>query len=190
MSRNYTLFGFNEDNKLCAYPVTVPVKLDANNYLEEKGKSFGLRAVTWRHTAGKKIYEPYLAIWIHNEDLDMYEAESLSFSSYDLAYSFLTTECDRFDYLYGLYNLSTQKMEKVKIYDWDDRSTAKNTKEAMEYISHYLAESWGSIEKSKANQVAKYAEEYGIPFSADLAVTFHKVFQLHQPQWNSSSAYC
>jgi hypothetical protein len=189
-NRNYTLLGFDDNKKLKAFQIVVPKKDDVEHYLSEKGKELELKSVMWRKTPGSdaRLWEPFLAVWNYPDYLDE-EPEACNFSSFEEAYNLLTSECGK-DGWYGIYNLKTEKMVNVKIYDWSDRDNAKNAKEAMEYISHYLADNWSGMGKRQANQVAKYAEGHNIPFSADLAVTFRKAFQLHQPQWNSSSAYC
>lgn len=193
----YYIVGFDDENK----PKLVEVETrktgeDLRQHMINRIAKENLGYATFMGASSKKrTYhsEPqYVVFWIYdfeNEPRDEAEVESTKLWTFEEAFKFISDEIGQED-LYCLLDTDSRKFLKIQRIDWDDRSKAKNAKEAMEYISHYLAERWDGMDKRKANEVAKYAAEHDIPFSADLAVKFRKAFQMHQPQWNSSSAYC
>lgn len=84
-----------------------------------------------------------------------------------------------------IIDIAAKKTKLITKLKWEERDKAETVKEAINYISDYLALFGGS----DLEEVAKYAKEWNIPFSIKLMKSIAKKKELiDYAGWNSS--YC
>jgi len=156
--------------------VTVPYAFGVDFFMKKMVAESELKHSGWAYY---KNYDRFVSIW---KNSDMYHDYHYSYSE---AASYIIAEGADGGVV---FNQVTGEITPVKIIEWKDRDKAKSSQEAIEFISNYLAYDFGKL--NKLEEVGEYAAKHNIPFSSSLMENFVDAFNLHQPQWNSSSAFC
>lgn len=187
MERKIVIFGFDDDEREMEFQwINVEPQTDVTFALEEALEKFPRKrkaAVQASDLMGYwKRIEPYFMVYASSRGSDLY-AEYRS-EDYDQVRSNVVSEGGGW-----VVNFNTGETEYVLVRNWKNRDQAKNTQEAMEHISTYMAQGFRNL-NSNLKEVEEYAAKFDIPFSADLMSQFRSEFDVHQSQWNSSSAYC
>ena len=186
-NRKCLLIGFDKKKKIQVTKITAPKNQDLHKFMQEKCFESTLRGSTWAYKPLKRdLWDRYLTLYIWGEGEDV-ETEMCRISTYEDAYKFLKDEGGESGWC-GIYDLLKEKQLKFDVISWKNRDDAKSTKEAMSFIAHHLSEKWDG--RLLLKEVEEYATKHQIPFSVAFIKQFRQAFQLHQPQWNSSSAYC
>lgn len=183
IDRKIVIFGFDDDERKMEFQwINVEPQLDVDFALQEALEKFPRKhkaAVQKSDLKGYYGYRPYFMVYTCG-GMGAYP-EYMS-DDYNEVRTNAVSEGGGW-----VVNFGAEETEYVFVHNWENRGQAKNTQEAMEYISTYMAKHFGRFD---LKEIEKYAAKFGIPFSADLMGQFCSDFNVHQPQWNSSSAYC
>jgi hypothetical protein len=185
-SRDIVIFGYDDDPEVVEFQqLTIDPKLDIDFALKD-----AIEKLDKKNKGGFKV-EPhdswyrdhqYVPIYVSTYDGSIYSESRQRYE--EDARSFIVSEGGGY-----IYDLKAKSAEHVFVPSWETRDKASNTEEAMQYIASYMAQNFAGL-GSNAKEIEAYAAKFGIPFSADLIGQFRAEFDLHQSQWDSSSAYC
>ena len=187
--RKIVIFGFDDDEREMEFQwINVDPKVDVNFALAEALEKFPRKrkAAVQASDLNDRYYghQPYFMVYASSHGSDIY-AEYMS-DDYDRVRSNAVAEGGGW-----IVNFNTEETEYVLVRNWKNRDQAENAQEAMEHISSYMAQSFGTLSKRKnIQEIEEYAAKFNIPFSAELMSQFRSDFDVYQSQWNSSSAYC
>jgi hypothetical protein len=185
--RRIVIFGFDDDEREMEFQwINVEPQVDVGFALEEALKKFPRKSKAAVQASDLNGCQTYFMVYAVpsrlNSGTDIY-AEYMD-SDYDRIRSNVVAEGGGW-----IVNFNTEETEYVLIRNWKNRDQAENTQEAMEHISTYMAQNFGSLPMN-LKEIEEYAAKFNIPFSADLMSQFRSDFDVYQSQWDASSAYC